>query len=40
MEFDMQSIAPFAGSEKVMMTDLDTGQQEEETMEETKIIPA
>ena len=40
MEFDMQTIAPFSGSEKAMMTDDNPVGNEESTMEESKIVSA
>ena len=40
MEFDMQTIAPFSGSEKVMMTDDNNIAPEESTMEESKMVSA
>jgi len=41
MEFDIQTIAPFAGSEKVMMTEMDNDASlEKSTLEESKILSA
>ena len=40
MEFDMQTIAPFSGSEKVMMTEDSADTTKDVTMEESKNVSA